>query len=147
MVWWPLQGWPLFIAKLKRVTINLHTVNASAEERQHASGIPRRLTNLAISASRFIITRPLIRRGSVASLHASTPANVLLLLASSSYLSLNGSKSNFIATRHTELAIETTIERSFFPSLSHVIANFLILISFSSFHIRNKFGKFYIKSH
>lgn len=81
MVWWSLQGWPLFIAELKRVTINLHAVNANAaEERQHASGIPRRLTNLAISALHFIITRPLIRRGSVVSLHSDTPANVLLVL-------------------------------------------------------------------
>lgn len=104
MARWPLQGWPLFIAELKRVTINLHTVNASAaEERQHASGIPRRLTNLAISASRFIITRPLIRRGSVVSLHASTPANVLLLLTTLNHLLLNGSESNFISRQGTKL--------------------------------------------
>ena len=122
MVWWPLQGWPLFIAELKRVTINLHA--ASAEERQHASGIPRRLTNLAISASRFIITHPLIRRGSVASLHVSTPANVRFValdLFQSSFIKVL----NLILYRETHGARhrENDWSRLSSPLSSHITAN------------------------
>lgn len=108
----PLQGWPLFIAELKRVTINLHTVSESERERArrtstcvwHSSSFDE---SRDLSASRFIITRSLIRRGCAVSLQH---VYVLLFLRSSlSHLLLCDTESNlFISrgTRHTELGIE-----------------------------------------